>query len=283
MNNLFKEQEKFFDIAGKIINSNKVSHAYLIEINNYEDDYKYIKHFVKMILCNSSFDSDRLSDKQLNICNLIDSDNYPDLKVVYADGQWIKKEQLLNLKGEYQNKSLIGNKRIYIIREADKLNLSSANTILKFLEEPEDDIIAILLTTNRYKVLETILSRCQILSLQKFEVDNNIDDNLINLMKFIIKKDDLFINYKQISESILVDKFVAYEILSNIENILISYLNNKVLSNTSSSELELLLSSITDNDIIKIVKVIEEELPKLKFNVNYKLWLDSIFSRFVEV
>ena len=38
----------------------------------------------------------------------------------------------------------------YIIKNAERLNPSSANTILKFLEEPEDNIIAILLTNNRY-------------------------------------------------------------------------------------------------------------------------------------
>ena len=51
-------------------------------------------------------------------------------------------------------------------KEADKLNMSSANTILKFLEEPEDDIVAILVANNRYAVIETILSRCQVLSLK---------------------------------------------------------------------------------------------------------------------
>ena len=56
-----------------------------------------------------------------------------------------------------------------IIKETEKLNASSANTILKFLEEPEDGIIAILLTDNRYHVLDTILSRCQILSLKENE------------------------------------------------------------------------------------------------------------------
>ena len=39
------------------------------------------------------------------------------------------------------------------------------NTILKFLEEPQAGIIAILITANRYQLLETIISRCQIISL----------------------------------------------------------------------------------------------------------------------
>ena len=50
--------------------------------------------------------------------------------------------------------------------------VSSANTILKFLEEPAPNIVAILLTKNIYQVLETIVSRCQIISLAKHKEEN---------------------------------------------------------------------------------------------------------------
>ena len=52
---------------------------------------------------------------------------------------------------------MLDNKRIYVIKEADKMNLFASNTLLKFLEEPVDDVIAILLTTNRYKIINTVL------------------------------------------------------------------------------------------------------------------------------
>ena len=60
---------------------------------------------------------------------------------------------------------MLDNKLIYIIDPAEKLNPASANTILKFLEEPPEGIVAILITENKYNVLETIVSRCQCLSL----------------------------------------------------------------------------------------------------------------------
>ena len=41
----------------------------------------------------------------------------------------------MSLQKEYHNTSLLGNKRIYIIMHAECLNASSANTILKFIEE----------------------------------------------------------------------------------------------------------------------------------------------------
>ena len=42
--------DKFNDITNNIINLNKISHAYLIEVNNYEEDIKIVKDFIKKIL-----------------------------------------------------------------------------------------------------------------------------------------------------------------------------------------------------------------------------------------
>lgn len=274
--------DKFNDITNNIINLNKISHAYLIEVNNYEEDIKIVKNFIKKILFNKS-NLDKLSESEENISNLIDQDKYIDLTILESDGAWIKKNQLLELKDEYQNKSLLDNKKIYIIKEADKLNPASANTILKFLEEPEEGIIAILLTNNRYKILDTIISRCQVLSLKSNDINVEVDEDTIYLLDNILKKEDLFINYKSIYEKIS-DKELAKEKFNTIEEILVNYLDYKVLDkDVFNSDIIKLLEKTTDKEIIKIISIIEEYLPKLVYNVNYKLWLDAIFSELVEV
>ena len=50
-----------------------------------------------------------------------------------------------------------------VINDVELLNTSAANSILKFLEEPEENIIAILITSNRNLVINTIVSRCQVI------------------------------------------------------------------------------------------------------------------------
>ena len=172
-------KKKYYEIINSIVNNNKISHAYMIEIDSYDDDFICVLDFVKMILGNND-----------DINNLIDIGNYPDLKIIEPDGSVIKKGQLIKLQEEFRNKSFLDNKMIYIIKEADKLNESSGNTILKFLEEPEDDIVAILVTTNRYKVIETILSRCQILSLQDSDNIVEVSDQIIDFISFLVKKND---------------------------------------------------------------------------------------------
>ena len=278
---LLNNKEKFLNIIQNLISFNKISHAYLIEIDNYENDIKYINNFIKKILCHKQ--SENIDCDKCSICRKIDSNTYLDLKIIEPDGVFIKKSQLLELQKEFVNKSLLDNKKIYIIKEADKLNEASANTILKFLEEPEDNIVAILLTTNRYKVLETIVSRCQILSLSDNNFQFDYAENTIELLKIIIKKQDLFINYNKLLDVILPSKQEAKNQFINLQNSLIGYLN--YISNSSKflcdDRVCSLLNNVNTNDIIDYISVIEDELKKLEYNVNYKLWLDSLFARLI--
>lgn len=280
---LTKTKKRYYDLINNIVNFNKISHAYMIEVNNYDTDFRCVLDFVKLILCSKTpknLNNESCTD--CNICNQVDNNIYIDLKIIEADGNAIKKKQLLELQEEYQNKSLLGNKRIYIIKEAEKLNDSSANTILKFLEEPEDDIIAILVTTNRYKVIETILSRCQILSVQDNDNSYGITDNIVDLIGFIIRKNDLFINYNTIYSDILPDKIIAKECLGLVESLFINYLN--YVSNRDfycDERINKLLSKVETTEIVNVIAIIEEEIKKLDYNVNYKLWLDCLFARLI--
>lgn len=275
-------KKNFIKYVDKLIEHKRVSHAYLIEIDNYETDSKYIFDFIKMILCDCYFQE--LNNSNNKIITLVDSNNYPDIKVIEPEGNWIKKSQLLELQKEYNNTSLLGKKRIYVIKNAEKLNSSSANTMLKFLEEPEEDIIALLVTDNRYHVIDTILSRCQILTLKEDTYSFEDKDGLLDLLDCILNPNNFFIQYNFLINGEIADKNVFKDKLSSIENIMINYLNYKYSSGNSSDlddDFFELLKKCDDNKLIKYISVIEEEIPKLEFNVNYKLWLDSLFSKLI--
>ena len=278
MNDLTYIQQRFVNYIETIIKTDKLSHSYLIELGDVSLDYPFVLLFVKMILCPHPVSNiDGLNCNRCNTCQLIDEGIFPDLEIIEADGMQIKKKQLLSLKEEYQNYSLIGHRRVYIIREAEKLNPSSANTILKFLEEPEEGIIAILLTKNRYQVLDTILSRCQVLYLVDSTEISSVDDTVIRFIRYLISGDDLFVYYKEILDSIIPDKTVAKVVFDIVEKIFIQF-----LSGQENDQLSFLSDTHRDK-ILSYITIIEEEIPKLVYNINYKLWLDSIFSRFVEV
>lgn len=268
-----------YSIIENIILNNKVSHALLFEVDNCNDFLPSLKKIVKLILCskkNKCFNN--LNCDECNICKLIDDDNYPDFKIISTDSNWIKKQQLVDLKEDFSNKSLLNNKKIYVIFEADKLNASSSNSLLKFLEEPEDDIIAILLTTNRYLLLDTIISRCQVYNFKKsdFSVNNDYIDKIEDFLDIVISNKNLFINYKYLFEEVFIDKQNSIVLLSEIEKYLLSFLNYNNECNLSRK-----LKDYDLNKIVILVKIIENYKQKLEFNVNFKIWLDSFFSKLI--
>lgn len=68
----------------------------------------------------------------------------------------------------------VGNYRVYIIDEVHMLSASAFNAFLKTLEEPPPYAIFILATTEKHKILPTILSRCQIFDFKRIEIPDII-------------------------------------------------------------------------------------------------------------
>ena len=87
-------------------------------------------------------------------------DNCQDYTIIELEegAKFIKVDQIRNLLNTIY---LSSNKRVIYIKDADKLNESSSNCLLKILEEPPKHAIFILATTENQKLPETIVSRCQ--------------------------------------------------------------------------------------------------------------------------
>lgn len=66
----------------------------------------------------------------------------------------------------------LGQYKVYIIDEVHMLSQAAFNAFLKTLEEPPKHAIFILATTERHKILPTILSRCQIFNFNRIQVDD---------------------------------------------------------------------------------------------------------------
>lgn len=96
-------------------------------------------------------------------CLAIDRGLFPDVRVLEPDGQFYRKGQLDELIASACQRPLQGDRRVFILRDAQRLNESAANAFLKTLEEPPASNVFILLTTNLNLILPTIQSRCQIL------------------------------------------------------------------------------------------------------------------------
>lgn len=273
-------KKNFIHYINRIVLDHKVSHSYLIELDNYEDDFQYVLSFIKMIICDVSYDQINSAN---SLVSMIDSLKYPDLFILEPDGNTFRKNQILDLIKEFQNTSLLGGKRIYIIKHAECFNPSSANSLLKFLEEPEDNIIAFLLTSNRYLVLDTILSRCQVLSLKEYQYNYYKDDFLIEVLDCFRNPKNFFIQYSFLLNSYFLDKNNFLSTMENIERIFLSYLDYYYhISNiTIEDDILSILNDISIDKIISYISIIENEKKYLDYNVNYKLFLDSFYSKLI--
>ena len=300
-----KEQEIVTNLLLESFKNNKLVQAYLIVSSDNDYSLKYAKSFAKKLIT---------SDYDTNICTKIDKNIYSELKIINPISNVIKKEQLLDLQNDFKTKPIEGNKRVYIINECDKLNSSSANSILKFLEEPQDDIIAILLTNNISRVLPTIISRCQILNLSNLDskskdITEIIHKNYIKIYDNIEINDKEYINYFEnliyYCESIEKDnlKFIIkykdfFDILKNkedIENFLIvllyfyyDILNLKIDKNIHYmlNYEEILKKYMEKNDINKLIskiRIVEDIKYKLNSNMNLKLLFDEFLIKLNEV
>lgn len=107
-------------------------------------------------------------------CKRIQSGNHPDVHIIKPDGQSIKIEQISFLQKEFTYTGLESNRKVYIIEEADKMTVNAANRLLKFLEEPNQETVAILITSQIGKMLDTIVSRCQRITFHPLSKDKVI-------------------------------------------------------------------------------------------------------------
>ena len=83
-------------------------------------------------------------------------------------------EQIKALMEQTRIPPQVGKYKVFIIDEVHMLSSAAFNAFLKTLEEPPSHVIFILATTEKHKILPTILSRCQIYDFERMTVQNTI-------------------------------------------------------------------------------------------------------------
>lgn len=265
MNDMLK---KYFKT---MIDSNRMSHAFLIcnvKYNNLKDE-------LNEILSDYFFNGKKI-ESLLN-----------DVIIINPSNQKILKEDIINLKDELKLKSQFNQNRVYIICEAEKMNDFAANSLLKFLEEPEENIYAFLLTENINKVLSTIKSRCQIINIGSKNVFNlnNYDEDLINksinVLKLIEEKKENAIPYIYDFFNKKEDKNVISNFLEIAKYFYKDSLNYKLSQNTNyfvnNDDFIIQVSSInSEKTLINKIMIIFSLESMLEYNMNINLLIDKL-------
>jgi DNA polymerase-3 subunit delta' len=93
-------------------------------------------------------------------CRKIDSGNHPDILIIRPEGQFIKVADIKELQERMRFRPLEGARRVVILDDAERMNITSANSLLKTLEEPSPTNVFILVSSRPHLLPLTILSRC---------------------------------------------------------------------------------------------------------------------------
>lgn len=171
---LKQQQKVVYQVLLNALNKNELGHAYLFigESGTPKKETAYL--LIQSLLCEhaSPFACEKCSD-----CLRVQHHNYSDM--IYIDGneKSIKKEDILRIQHQFNqtNKEIRG-KKAYILDGIENATDTALNALLKFLEEPQNDTIAILIASSTERVLHTISSRCQIIQFHKHDMDALYDE-----------------------------------------------------------------------------------------------------------
>ncbi|PIC78724.1 DNA polymerase III subunit delta' [Sporosarcina sp. P18a] len=168
-----QSQKQVIDKLTRIHKRQRIGHAYLFEGSNGAGKEAVAQYFTKLLLCMNP--KENVPCETCHSCKRIESGNHPNVVWIRPDGQDIKKDQMSELIIKMTKKGYEEGRKVYVIVHAERMNASAANTLLKFLEEPEGNVTAILLTDSYPSILSTIQSRCQRISLQPMNRQNSIE------------------------------------------------------------------------------------------------------------
>lgn len=320
LDNYIDSQNIPYKILKNAVEKNKVSHAYLFVSNGYPKAYDFALSFAKFLLCPYNYFNNSKCNGCFQ-CQNIDNNNFTEIKIIQPEGLWIKKEQLNELQEEFNKTALVGNKKVYIINHAECLNSVSSNSILKFLEEPVPNVYAILLAENQFQILETILSRCQIINLNKitqaekskyenntyskvafFLANNNNDIELYTKEEYKIKIEkaiEFINNYENKGINALLDMNKTFnEIFKEKNDIIYAFtifilyykdVLNKLLDNKIEifeefeEKISLIAAKNNKNKIINKINIIMKAKENILYNANINLLMDKLIIDLQEV
>lgn len=163
------------------------------------------------------------------------------------------------------------------------MNKDSANTMLKFLEEPNGNVIGFFITNERDNVMLTIQSRCEIIEALFSNTDNerlNIDEEeyteLLHLTqdytnKIEMEKRKLILYNKLCLSDLEKDKIII--ILKIMLKGYNEVLNNKILNIPSNNGFSF-LEKFSVKNLKKKVDLLTQTLQEINYNVNLDLFLD---------
>ena len=161
------------EVAKRFINAwrkNRLAQAYILHGSDGIGKTPFAIELAKTFLCEKHGDD---ACEQCPSCRKVQHSNHEDIEILEPTGagKIITFESVNELIEKLKFKTRSGEHRYVIIREAERVRPETANHFLKTLEEPPTEVTFFLLTARLPALLETIVSRCQIVRMHRTPAD----------------------------------------------------------------------------------------------------------------
>ena len=176
-------QETVTTILKNQIKSNKISHAYIFSGCRGTGKTSAAKVFARAINCLNPVGGEPCNECE--ICKkILDGTTTDVVEMDAASNNSV--ENIRQIRQEVVYSTVDAKYRVYIIDEAHMLTTSAFNALLKTLEEPPENVVFILATTEQHKIPVTILSRCL-----KFEFNKLSKENISSRLKYVLEQEKI--------------------------------------------------------------------------------------------
>ncbi len=176
-------QENIVKALSNAINMNRIAHAYLLCGPRGTGKTSSARILAKSLNCQEgpTLKPCGKCPSCLDITNSVPMDV---IEIDAASNRSVEDTQAILEKIQYV--PVNGRYKIYVIDEVHMLSNHAFNALLKTLEEPPENVIFILATTEPHKVLETIISRCQ-----RFDFRRITTEDIVKRLEYISKEENI--------------------------------------------------------------------------------------------
>lgn len=245
------------------LKNNSLSNAYIIEGEDLDYNLEYAKDFAKKV-----FESYGLSTKL---------ETNPDIEII--DKDVIDIGTIRNLIKDMVIRPVNNKIKIYIIQNAQNLRIEAANAMLKSLEELKAYSLIVFTVDNAGKILPTIRSRCQIISLNTTKNDLDIDIEKLSDIFSKLYQGDLAVYYKE-RDFLLSFREDKASLMDGLIKILSDTIAIKYKGLTGFTSYDYNIENLTNLSLASIERLLakfEKIYRSFRNNINFELSVENIF------